>query len=481
MKRASERQITKDDYDSSDEVDGANDQQPGGGEFQRAPAEVMAKRKIIKVRRSTKPPTATSTTTTTTTPNPTNTATAPVSNPFAAAFAPTNSSINSSSTATANPFAALASKSSFSALAQTNGDHKPSEPASAAGDNDSITKKPDSGEELTAKADEKKKEEEAKESSELEATNDEKKESEKENKDNKETVEVACEKDNAEIPSSDKPKDKSEEKPEGEEALKDKESNGESKEEQGVEQPAENENAASFGTTAAGTTTETDTTKKEKENGVERQEAMKKAEECGGAEKKKMAFGGITGSTPIVTFASTAAASGTTTNTENSFNFPSATEKKNGDMSKENGGAGETENGHGTSKAKEEKIDSGEEGEEEMFRSRAKLYVLEGKDSNARWKERGVGALKINKNKESGCARLLMRTEATLRVVLNAALFKSIKVVKATERSVRLQLFDISEGGAAEKPVSSPFLVRFSTKEVVSSFEKAVEDWKEHK
>lgn len=44
-------------------------------------------------------------------------------------------------------------------------------------------------------------------------------------------------------------------------------------------------------------------------------------------------------------------------------------------------------------------LKTGEEDEDEMFRQRAKIYRYEGTE----WKERGVGDMKILKNKLTGC------------------------------------------------------------------------------
>lgn len=123
---------------------------------------------------------------------------------------------------------------------------------------------------------------------------------------------------------------------------------------------------------------------------------------------------------------------------------------------------------------KEAHIETGEEDDEEQFRGRAKLYSLEsdGKDAMC-WRERGVGALKFNKNRKSGKARLVMRTEATLRVVLNTAVFKELKFDKATERSLRFQGYDV-EGGERKG-----FLVRFATRDVLDALVVVIEKWKE--
>ena len=49
---------------------------------------------------------------------------------------------------------------------------------------------------------------------------------------------------------------------------------------------------------------------------------------------------------------------------------------------------------------KEEQTTTGEEEEEKLFSERAKLFVLVTENENKSWKERGIGKLTINKNKE---------------------------------------------------------------------------------
>ena len=86
-------------------------------------------------------------------------------------------------------------------------------------------------------------------------------------------------------------------------------------------------------------------------------------------------------------------------------------------------------------------VDTGEEGEEVYFSTRAKLYFFAGKDG---WKDRGTGVIKVNvrtisdevaegdveaQQSSSGKrkARLLMRADATHRVILNTPIFKGMR------------------------------------------------------
>ncbi|KAG4091988.1 PH domain-like protein [Neocallimastix lanati (nom. inval.)] len=76
------------------------------------------------------------------------------------------------------------------------------------------------------------------------------------------------------------------------------------------------------------------------------------------------------------------------------------------------------------SQFKETDTKTGEEDEECIHSIRAKLY----EDENNSWKERGIGLLKINCNKENKSkVRLVMRAEGILRVILNERIIPGMK------------------------------------------------------
>ncbi|WRT64540.1 uncharacterized protein IL334_001472 [Kwoniella shivajii] len=72
----------------------------------------------------------------------------------------------------------------------------------------------------------------------------------------------------------------------------------------------------------------------------------------------------------------------------------------------------------------EQDVTTGEEEEETVIQTRAKLYTNE---KSSGWKERGVGLLKLNVRRSDGSgARLLMRADGVLRLILNFKLYKGL-------------------------------------------------------
>ncbi|KAL4785140.1 hypothetical protein BJX76DRAFT_347201 [Aspergillus varians] len=77
----------------------------------------------------------------------------------------------------------------------------------------------------------------------------------------------------------------------------------------------------------------------------------------------------------------------------------------------------------------ERQIETGEEEEKTYFSCKAKLFHFSDKE----WKERGIGNFKVNVKVTDGAedkksARMVMRADGVLRVMLNTALFKGMKV-----------------------------------------------------
>jgi RanBP1 domain len=123
-------------------------------------------------------------------------------------------------------------------------------------------------------------------------------------------------------------------------------------------------------------------------------------------------------------------------------------------------------------KLAETKLVTGEEDEEELFRARCKLYVLE--EGGMKWVERGVGHMKLNRRSKSDKRRLVMRTEATLRVILNTPVFEGFALDRATDRSVRFQGINLED-----ETNYCTFLARFSAKSDLDNLAACLSDSKE--
>ena len=113
-------------------------------------------------------------------------------------------------------------------------------------------------------------------------------------------------------------------------------------------------------------------------------------------------------------------------------------------------------------------VQTGEEDEEVMFSSRAKLYRYD-KDVSA-WKERGIGTLKILYNSEKGRSRILMRREAVHKICAKHFITDDMKLTekKGTTNAWIWNTFaDYSEVSKPEQ-----LAVRFKTQEFLLFKEK---------
>ncbi|GAA5985365.1 hypothetical protein JCM5350_005159 [Sporobolomyces pararoseus] len=92
----------------------------------------------------------------------------------------------------------------------------------------------------------------------------------------------------------------------------------------------------------------------------------------------------------------------------------------------------------------EQETHTGEEGDKVVHNVRAKLFAMQ--DGN--WVERGMGPLKVNLTKREGekdGARIVMRADATHRLLLNSPLFKEFFIEVSNEKYVRFTIIEGSE------------------------------------
>ncbi|KIJ55473.1 hypothetical protein M422DRAFT_220165 [Sphaerobolus stellatus SS14] len=111
-------------------------------------------------------------------------------------------------------------------------------------------------------------------------------------------------------------------------------------------------------------------------------------------------------------------------------------------------------------KLTEQEVMTGEEDEDTEFQLRAKLFKL----VQGNWQERGVGVLKLNTHKDTGRARLVLRTDGVLRLVLNTFLFAGMDFQLGQDpRYVRFVIFEEDD-----HPVS--WMLRFANNKNADEF-----------
>lgn len=86
-----------------------------------------------------------------------------------------------------------------------------------------------------------------------------------------------------------------------------------------------------------------------------------------------------------------------------------------------------------------ETVENGEENEDIVFNSNTKMYSLTSLKEG--WKERGVGPIHLNYNKETDSYRLVIRQRLTFQVLLNLKIVKGIKIYKGFPGSSNSEKF----------------------------------------
>uniref|UniRef100_A0A8D0CHS2 E3 SUMO-protein ligase RanBP2 n=1 Tax=Scleropages formosus TaxID=113540 RepID=A0A8D0CHS2_SCLFO len=115
-----------------------------------------------------------------------------------------------------------------------------------------------------------------------------------------------------------------------------------------------------------------------------------------------------------------------------------------------------------------DKVDvrTGEEEEEEIFCSRAKLFRFEGESKE--WKERGIGSVKILRHKMSGKVRLLMRRDQVLKICANHYITADMELRPnaGSDKSWVWHAIDYAD----EMPKSEQLAIRFKTADEAALF-----------
>uniref|UniRef100_A0A4W4HDQ0 Ran-binding protein 3 n=1 Tax=Electrophorus electricus TaxID=8005 RepID=A0A4W4HDQ0_ELEEL len=106
-------------------------------------------------------------------------------------------------------------------------------------------------------------------------------------------------------------------------------------------------------------------------------------------------------------------------------------------------------------------VRTGEEAESNVLQMQCKLFVFDKPAQS--WVERGRGLLRLNDmaSTDDGTlrSRLVMRTQGSLRLILNTKLWAQMQVDKASEKSVRITAMDTEDQGV------KVFLISASSKD----------------
>ncbi|NWX64032.1 RANB3 protein, partial [Promerops cafer] len=104
---------------------------------------------------------------------------------------------------------------------------------------------------------------------------------------------------------------------------------------------------------------------------------------------------------------------------------------------------------------------TGEEAESNVLQIQCKLFVFD--KSSQSWVERGRGLLRLNDmaSTDDGTlqSRLVMRTQGSLRLILNTKLWAQMQIDKASEKSIRITAMDTEDQGV------KVFLISASSKD----------------
>ncbi|ANB14898.1 Yrb2p [Sugiyamaella lignohabitans] len=112
-------------------------------------------------------------------------------------------------------------------------------------------------------------------------------------------------------------------------------------------------------------------------------------------------------------------------------------------------------------------IETGEESEDSVFSCRARLYALNLTNSASGWKERGVGTLHVNKERDNKKARIVMRADSVFRVILNLPLLPTSEVLEGMKSSMVSEKFVRVTGFEGETPFQ--FAIKAGNKDLAKT------------
>jgi Ran-binding protein 3 len=123
----------------------------------------------------------------------------------------------------------------------------------------------------------------------------------------------------------------------------------------------------------------------------------------------------------------------------------------------------------------EQEIETGEEDEMTYFTCKAKLFHFTGEE----WKERGIGTFKVNVKEPEDCedgkksARLIMRADGVLRVMLNTPIFKGMSVGDGSGKEPTTKQLHLA---SLENGRSVPLLLRTANDDLAKELYRVILD-----
>lgn len=142
-----------------------------------------------------------------------------------------------------------------------------------------------------------------------------------------------------------------------------------------------------------------------------------------------------------------------------------------------NSGSSSVKKGAGTEfpSMQEVPVETGEENEKAIFTADSVLFEF----LNGGWKERGKGELKINiSSTGTGKARLVMRTRGNYRLILNANLYPEMKLTSMDKKGITFACVNSAGDG---KDGLSTIALKFKDVSIVEEFRAAVMEHKDRK
>ncbi|KAJ1433917.1 Ran binding domain [Sesbania bispinosa] len=129
--------------------------------------------------------------------------------------------------------------------------------------------------------------------------------------------------------------------------------------------------------------------------------------------------------------------------------------------------AGSKSEGSGFAAMQEVIVETGEENEKVIFNADSILFEF----VDGSWKERGKGEVKVNVTSGTEKARLLMRSRGNFRLILNARLFPDMKLANMDKKGVTFACINSASEG---KSGLSTFALKFKDGSIVEEFKAAI-------